>query len=143
MLKITLRPSWLLAGILTLAHAAAIAVVLLVGIPLWIKIIATAVLIAQWLIVVRQRALLRGPNVALAIEITSDHEINLRTRASGWREYDVLGYTYVTPYLTILNLRQSGDRTTSHVALLPDSLEAEDFRKLRVWLRWKQDRAKS
>jgi toxin CptA len=52
-----------------------------------------------------------------------------------------LGTTYVTPYLTVLNLRGHGERGARHVTLLPDSLHAEDFRKLRVWLRWKEDRA--
>ena len=25
------------------------------------------------------------------------------------------------------------------IVILPDSLDAEDFRKLRVWLRWKEE----
>ena len=81
------------------------------------------------------------PDSALALEVSSDHQFSMQTRASGWSEYDVLGTTYVTPYLTVLNLRGHGERGARHVTLLPDSLHAEDFRKLRVWLRWKEDRA--
>ena len=143
MLKISVGPSHLLAAILSVAHAVAIALVLSVDLPLWIKLVATALLSVQATIVVRRQALLRGRGAATAIEITSDHKLNLETRAGGWREYAVLGSTYVTPCLTILNLREPGNRLARRIVLLPDSLHAEDFRKLRVWLRWKVDNAGS
>ncbi|MEO8442027.1 MAG: protein YgfX [Betaproteobacteria bacterium] len=141
MLKIPLKPSRLLAAIVLLAHAAAIAVVLIVELPQWLKVVAIALLFAQCVAVVRRQAFLMGATAATAIEITSDHRINVETRAAGWCEYEVLGSTYVTPYLTVLNLRQSDTRVARHVLLLPDSLNADDFRKLRVWLRWKEDSA--
>ncbi len=143
MLRISVGPSHLLAAIMVVAHAAAIALVLSVDLPLWMILGATALLCVQATIVVWRQALLRGQGAATAIEITSDHKLNLETRAGGWREYDVLGSTYVTPCLTILNLREPGNRRTRRIALLPDSLHAEDFRKLRVWLRWKEDNAES
>ena len=142
-LKIRLLPSRLLAAILVLAHAAAIAVVLIVELPQWIMVVAIALLIAQCAVVVRRQAFLTGANAATAIEITSDHRLNVETRSEGWCEYAVLGSSYVTPYLTVLNLRKSGTRVARHVLLLPDSLNADDFRKLRVWLRWKEDSANS
>ena len=143
MLRIGLRPSRLLAAILLLAYGAAITAVLMVDLPQWFKVVAIAVLFAQCVVVVRRRAFLLGADAATAIEVTSDHRMSVETRSSGWCEYDVLGSTYVTPYLTVLNLRRPGNRMAKHVALLPDSLNADDFRKLRVWLRWKEDSAKS
>jgi toxin CptA len=126
-----------------LAYGAAITAVLMVELPQWFKVVAITVLIAQCVVVVRRRAFLLGADAATAIEVTSDHRMSVETRSSGWCEYDVLGSTYVTPYLTVLNLRRPGNRMAKHVALLPDSLNADDFRKLRVWLRWKEDSAKS
>ena len=143
MLRIRLTPSRLLAAVLILAHAAAIVVVVMVELPQWLKVVAIALLIAQCAVVVRRQALLRGANAATAIEITSDHRINVESRSAGWCEYEVLGSSYVAPYLTVLNLRQSGTRVAKHVLLLPDSLNTDDFRKLRVWLRWKEDSANS
>jgi toxin CptA len=143
MLRVRLRPSGLLVAVLTVAHAAAITIVLMVDLTLWLQAIAVALLIAQCVLVVRRQALLAGAGAVIAIEVTSDHRFNAETRAAGWCEYDVLGSTYVTPYLTVLNLRQPGKRGARYVTLLPDSLNAEDFRKLRVWLRWKEDSAKS
>ena len=104
---------------------------------------AVTLLIIQCLILACRQALLLGPDSALALEVTSDHQFSMQTRAAGWSEFEVLGTTYVTPYLTVLNLRRPGERRTRHVTLLPDSLHADDFRKLRVWLRWKEDGAKA
>jgi toxin CptA len=42
----------------------------------------------------------------------------------------------VTPYLTVLNVLPQGARFSRSVVILPDSLDAESFRQLRVWLKW-------
>jgi toxin CptA len=40
------------------------------------------------------------------------------------------------PWLTVLNLKLPGKRLVRHVILLPDALDENEFRRLRVWLRW-------
>ena len=47
MQKITLRSSWILAAILAVAHAAAIAAVVVVEMPLWLTFVVMAALIAN------------------------------------------------------------------------------------------------
>jgi toxin CptA len=140
-LKISLRSSWLLVTILTLAHIAALAVMLFVNIPLWVPLIAAAALAVHLLVVIRRQALLLTPDAAAAIEIRSDNTLAVQVRGGAWNEYAVLGNTYVSPYLTVLNLQQTDGHAVRRITLLPDSLDAEDFRKLRVWLRWKEARA--
>ena len=49
--------------------------------------------------------------------------------------------TVVTGYLTVLNcqLKEATFRQkifALHVIILPDAVDAEDYRQLRVWLRW-------
>ena len=65
MLKIGFRPSWVLVAVLALAHGAAIAVMLLVGIPWWVQAIAVAGLTVHLLAVVRRQALLLTPDAAV------------------------------------------------------------------------------
>lgn len=137
MLKISLRPSRLLAGILTLAHGAAIAIVMSVNLPLWAKIIAATILLVHLLVVARRQALLLAADSAVAVEVSSDNRISVQARSGAWNEYEVLGSTYAMPYLTVLNLRQHDGRARKRITLLADSLHADDFRKLRVWLHWK------
>ena len=141
MLKAGLRPSRFLAVVLALAHGAAIAVVMMVDLPPWAKFIAVAILLVHLLVVVGHQALLLGADAAMAIEISSDNKVSVQTRADGWSEYEVLGSTYAMPWLTVLNLQQSDSGLVRRVTILPDSLHADEFRRLRVWLRWKDDRS--
>jgi toxin CptA len=137
---ISLRASWLLVVILALAHGVAIAIMLFVSIPSWVKLIAAAGLTNHLLVVVRRQALLLTPDSAVAIVIGSDNKLSIQARHGEWREYTVLGDTYVASYLTVMNLEQIDSHAVKRVAILPDSVDAEDFRKLRVWLRWNEGR---
>jgi toxin CptA len=141
MLKIELRPSRVLAGILTLAHGAAIAAVIAVSLPLAAAICASAILLVHWAYSVRRHALLLPSSAIVALEVSSAHQLSVKSRAGTWCECEVLGSTYVMPFMTVLNLRRKDGGGTSHLVLLPDNLHSEDFRKLRAWLRWKEDRA--
>ncbi len=138
MLKAGLRPSWILAALLTAAHGAAIAVVVVVDMPPWLKLVAIAALALNFLFDILRTALLLMPESVTALEIAADDTLSIQTRRGEWIECKVLGNTYVLSFLTILNLRQNDSGAIRRCAILPDSLDAEDFRKLRVWLRWKQ-----
>ena len=138
MLKINLRPSWILAAILAVAHGAAIAAVVVVEMPLWLTFVVMVALIANLSLELRH-ASLRMPDAAVAIEISSDNVFSVQTRRGEWLEYEVLGNTYVLSFLAILNLKQTDNGAAKRIVILPDSIAAEDFRKLRVWLRWKEN----
>jgi toxin CptA len=138
MLKIALRPSRMLTAILLIAHGAAIVLIVLVGLPPWLQVIAIGVLVASLAFYVRQTALLRSPDAVIAIEIASDDAFSIQTRRGDWLGCEVLGSTYVASFLTLLNLRELDKGAVRHAAILPDSTDAEDFRRLRVWLRWKR-----
>ena len=112
---------------------------MLVDIPFWVKAVAAAGLAVYWLVFVRRLPLLLTAGSVVAIEIGSDNKLSVQTNRGEWDECEVLGSTYVTPYLTVMNLRQSDGRATRRIVILPDSISAEDFRKLRVWLRWKEN----
>ena len=137
MLKASLSPSHILAAILILAHGAAITVVALVGMQQWLQLIVIAALLANLAYVVMRVALLRALNSAVALEVTSDNALSIQTRSGEWIECEVLGSTYVVSFLTVLNLRELEKVAVRHIMILPDSMDAEDFRRLRVWLRWK------
>ena len=138
MLKINLRPSWILAAILAVAHGAAIAAVVVVEMPLWLTFVVMVALIANLSLELRH-ASLRMPDAVVAIEISSGNVLSIQTRRGEWLEYEVLGNTYVLSFLTILNLKQTDSGASKRIVILPDSIAAEDFRKLRVWLRWKEN----
>jgi toxin CptA len=125
---------------LVAAHGAAIAMIALVSLPPWLQLIAIATLVLSLMFNVRQSALLRSPNAVVAIDITSDDAFSIQTRRGEWIECEVLGSTYVTAFLAVVNLCEIDSSAVRRVAILPDSIDAEDFRGLRVWLRWKGGR---
>lgn len=141
MLKIALQPSHILAGILSLAHGGTLGILWLIDLPLAVQLGASIMVLYGWTALIRRHALLRGPDAVIALEVTPDHLMNIETRAAGWQPCEVLGTTYVTASVSILNLRMEGATRNTNVTLLSDSLHADDFRKLRTWLRWKQERA--
>lgn len=58
-------------------------------------------------------------------------------REAGDRDFEaaeLLGQPYVHQWLTVFIIRIGGRRIP--VAVLPDSMASEEFRRLRVWLRW-------
>ncbi len=137
MLKVRLRPSWILAAILAAAHGAAIVIIALVSMALWLQLIAIAALAASLIYEIRHTVLLRAPDAVVALEIASDDALSIQTRGGDWIRCEVLGSTYVTYLLVILNLKDLEHGRVKRAVILPDSIDAEDFRKLRVWLRWK------
>jgi len=136
---ISLRPSRILAATLVLAHGAAIAMIVMAGMAPWLDALAIAALAASLVFNVRQSALLRATDAVIGLEITSDDKFSIQTRRGGWIECEVLGSTYVISFLAILNLKRTDSGKITHAVILPDSLDAGEFRKLRVWLRWKRD----
>jgi len=139
MLKVSLRPSRILAAILIAAHGCAIAIVALVVMQLWLELIAITALAINLISVLRRTALLLAPDSVVAIEIGSDDTLSIQTRrGSRIGECEVLENTYVAAFLAIINLREPETRAVRHVVLLRDSIDGEDFRRLRVWLRWKR-----
>jgi toxin CptA len=72
--------------------------------------------------------------------LRSDDVLSFQTRRGERIDCAVQGDTYVLWFLTVLNLGRSDDRKRISVLILPDGIDTDDFRRLRVWLRWKADK---
>lgn len=48
----------------------------------------------------------------------------------------VLDSSFISPYLSALHLKVVDERRRLRVILLPDNVDPNAFRQLRVWLRW-------
>jgi len=131
-----LRPSAILAAILLVAHTAAVAVLFVLNLPTWTLVAGAAVLICN-LLYVLDAVLLRRHDALVAIEITSERGINAQSRSGKWCEYEVLNDTFVSAFLSVLRLKDVDGVAIRRIVILPDSIDREDFRQLRVSLRWK------
>ena len=61
--------------------------------------------------------------------------IRLREERGEWRTGQVQDGSFVAPWLTIVRWRAAGERFDRTVAILPDMIDAAQFRELRVLLR--------
>ena len=137
MLNVRLKPSGYLALWLSAAHAIAIGLVLALPLPIGLKLVTTLVICISLVFYLKRNARLAAPNSIIALEVKEDCTCAIETRSGKRLDCILLPTSYVSVSLTILNLKADGEMLARHVVILPDSINPEDFRKLRVLLRWK------
>ncbi len=133
--QFNLHPSNYLAAILIAAHGVALAALLALPLPLWAQLVLTMLLLASLLRYLRRDAWLSAPSSAIALLLEGDR-IVLTTRSGDLWSGQLLRDSLGTPLLTILNVLPQGAHFARSVIILPDSLDAESFRQLRVLLKW-------
>lgn len=132
-LRLRLRRSRQLGWLLGAGHTAAIAVSWVAPIAWWLSLgLALAVLTSLMF------SLRNALGAWTSLELRPDGSAAVEDREGRWSEVRILGSSFVSPVLTILNLGVAGARLRRSVVLAPDALAADEFRRLRVWLRWRR-----
>jgi toxin CptA len=138
MVRIDLHSSRQLIILIGLAHAGAAAVSLVVELPGAAQLLLVLGIAASFVNALRGPALLRAVSSITALELGEDGKLSIQTRQGDWCAATLLESSFVGPYLTVLSLKTEKSRFAHHAVIMADSLNAEDFRKLRVWLRWRK-----
>jgi len=136
MLRVSIGRSVRLTWVLCLAHAGGVAVLVPVFLPVWIKALITVAILASLLHSLMHVALLKTANAVIAVELKDKGAVFFRTRRGDWRDGTLSGSSYVSSWLTILVLVEEGRRNARCVVIVPDNVDADEFRRLRVKLRW-------
>ena len=131
-----LRPSRRLALILGCAHLGALLVLAILPLALWLQTGGAVLLLLSAVHAIRRHAFRRGHNAVVALHCIDREQLRIRMHDGIWHSGRVLGSSTVGTSLTLLNIALHGRRLPVHVILPVDSLAADDFRRLRVWLRW-------
>ena len=134
---LTLQPSRRLSFALSVAHAIAIAVLFATTLPTALKAALAACIAVSLVRSLRRHALLRARSSILSMRVLNDGALFLKRRQGESVRATVLGTSYVSASLTVLNLRIIGRRLVEHVVIVPDNIDPEAFRQLRVLLRWR------
>lgn len=134
---IAVAPSVRLAAAVCAAHLAATGLVWLVPIPALGKGVVTLAIAFSLIYFLARDATLHAASAIVALELNDGGGIAFRTRDGTWVESELSGSSYVSPALTIVVLQPRGRGRTRRAVILPDSVDARDFRKLRIWMRWK------
>lgn len=135
-LSIYPEPSLKLAKILVSVHLVAIS--LMYSLPLFIdlKIMGIVVLIISLIYYLRKNAFLTDADAIKVLMLSDEMPCQLTLHSGESYTCNVLENSFVAPYLTVVNLKLEGKFFPQSLIILVDSLDAEEFRQLRVWLRW-------
>ena len=133
---IVLRPSPTLALLIALVHGGALACLPPAALAVWIKLALAAALGASLLLSLRRMALLRAPNAIVELVLGSDGTLEFVQENGQGGHAAVLADSTVHALMTVVRLQPEGERWARSVVVLPDSTDAEQLRRLRIWLRW-------
>lgn len=136
--RVFISPSVRLAAAICLVHLFAGILLWMVPLPALGKALITLTIAVSLVFLLARDAALHATNAIVALDIREDDSVSYRTRVGEWVDCELLGSSYVSPRLTIVNLRPHGRRRTRRVILVPDNVDPRDFRRLRQWLRWKR-----
>lgn len=134
-LAIALKPSRILAAILLIAHVVSAVLILILPLPIGLKLLGIAVIVAACFYYVRRYALLNIKSAVRDLRLLSDGKLEIF--CSEWQSAELVGEQFVHPLLTIIRCRTETDRWPVSIVVLSDMLDAEQFRMLRVRLKWR------
>jgi toxin CptA len=138
--RIAVGPSVLIAIAVSIVHVGAAAVLWLVPVPVLGKAVFTVAIAVSLINFMARDAALHASRSIVALELGERGEIACQTRKGTWLDCELLGSSYVSPGMTIVNLRLRGWGRYRRVILVPDNVDPEGFRRLRIWLRWRGER---
>lgn len=135
-MHLKLKPSYRLAALLGAAHAVAAAALLALDARLDLRLVFVCAVVASFVAAVRRVALLATRDAIVALEWGDDGAVNFQTRDGVWHSGRLLPTTFVTPCLTVVNLRTAARLRARHIVLMADTTGADEYRRLRVRLQW-------
>ena len=130
-----LQPSLWLALCIIFGHCAAIGSLAMLPIPKLALALLFAVLGWSAIYFVLSNARLAFANSWVELILEEDR-ISLFNRKGEEKTGILLRNSLVTPYLVILNVKLFDHRRVRNLVVMPDSMDAESFRGLRVALKW-------
>lgn len=134
-LAIALQPSRQLAGLLWLAHLAALLLLVFLVLPLWSKLVLSLGIAVSFYRSVRY---LRALDISRFV-LRRDGKIEIFRKVDADGTLCELAASAILGGLIILELRDGV--LYRRVALLSDAANPDDMRRLRVWLNWRKPTA--
>ena len=159
-IHLSLHPSQLLAWIIGLASLLGCIILVFFPIPLAIRIPAILLISASAVYSVLRYALVASAQSITHVSLNHESKLQLTLKDGTKLEVKVLDSSFIAAYLTVLNMqvleiesphKQSPFKKSPglqslqcgrnvNLILLPDNVDADSFRQLRVWLRWGREK---
>ncbi len=129
-------PSRTLGVAIGLMTFATLVVLLTLPLPAWQHCALVVTLLAWAVRAFRRHALRRGSPACTGLRLAPNRLVAVRTGDGRLTAGHVRSSTFVAPWLTTVVWRPDGARWSRSILIVPDMLPAEDFRRLRVMLRY-------
>lgn len=117
-------------------HGIGAAGVLAAGLPFWLVVPALAGLGWSLAQLVRRHVVLAHTESLIRLKFHPDGRAECLTRDGEWLGLHLLDDSTLFPFFALLILAPEGGGRRRHALVFRDTLAAEDWRQLRVWLRW-------
>jgi toxin CptA len=140
-IQLDFKPSIALTLIICIMGLGAGVILILPALVWQIKLLLGLGILAASAYAVCRYGLLLLPWSCVALNVNSHNELTLVLGNGDLLQVQVCRDSVVTPYLTVVHCKGKdapllARLLTTHLVILPDMLDAEDYRQLRVWLRW-------
>jgi hypothetical protein len=134
--RISLRKTPRLAGLLALAAGATALLVLAMPLPAGARLAALAAVagltLDAWCVLLRRR----GARAVRWLRVDASGDVAVEDGEGALREGRLAAGSFVAPWLTVVRWRPRGGRFDRAILVLPGAAPAEELRSLRVVLRW-------
>lgn len=131
-IHVELRRSRRLTILLILVHALAAGCLWVLPWPALPRcLLLLAVAVSAWLT--------RRPPPVAGLRLTDNGDLLLLSAVGDALSVSIASGTVVFSQLVVLRVRKNEQRRPMTLVLLPDSMSAEQFRVLRLWLRWRAE----
>ena len=131
------RASRGLAGVLVAAHLAAIAVAWLTLSKWWLLWPLTMVIVMSLVDVLAVHALRTARRAVIRVDLAADAIVSVHFRNILPSTGRLLGSSFVSFRLVVLRVALANRHLPLSIVIEAGSLPPHDFRRLRVWLRWR------
>src|SRR5688572_5694857 len=121
MVSACITSSRLLAASFVAVHAVAAATLLALGIPAVVKIVLACGIAASLWWVLWRYAFVRAASSIIEIEVTDQASGAVRPRGGDWQDVEILCTSYVTPWLTVVDVRRVEGGGVRHALLVRDN----------------------
>jgi toxin CptA len=133
--RVVLKGSFLLAAALLFIHGGALYWLFLFAVPLWVKLITAITIIASLLLQLRCHLLQKGSRAVTGLLWDGGEEWQLQMAQGEAINGRLLGSSFVSPWLIVLNFKIESNRRMLPVIVMTDTIDSTSFRRLTSKLR--------
>ena len=116
-------------------HGVAVAAAFLILFSPWVWFFRGLLLVALLIVTLISQRKLINPIRGLMLSNEGSLSVRFRGREDGFFPVRVLPGATVHPLLVVFRIECEGHE--SFLIITPDCIDAKDFRRLRVWLKWR------